>query len=278
MSWYAIARPSLRACAGESRRKGWPPIRTVPRSGSTNPLAIPRRVDFPEPFSPTSAWTSPARQSKLTSRQRSNRPELPGHARAARGPGPPSPTLLRDRCCSSVRVHQGEHGVRHQRGARHGRRHPVRVAVRRRDLPHDVRHDDLGRDRRPWRYIIEAVTATRDWKLPPAEYQMLKLGSSIFFQVQNRVCSSVRSATVRFPTGMPSSSYAFSAVLSPSAYSYAYPAMSGFVESQPLTVLRAIVVRPIGVGGTERLDRRVQRLLGSTAANRVKARCPACRP
>ena len=55
VSWYAMARPSFLACAGESRRRGSPPIRTVPRSGSTNPLAIPRRVDLPDPFSPTTA-------------------------------------------------------------------------------------------------------------------------------------------------------------------------------------------------------------------------------
>ncbi len=29
---------------------------------------LPSKVDFPDPFSPTSAWISPARQSTLTSR------------------------------------------------------------------------------------------------------------------------------------------------------------------------------------------------------------------
>ena len=44
------------------------PISTAPSSGWTKPLAIPSNVDFPDPFSPTSAWISPARQSTLTSR------------------------------------------------------------------------------------------------------------------------------------------------------------------------------------------------------------------
>ena len=50
------------------RARPLPPISTVPSSGARNPLAIPSNVDFPDPFSPTRAWISPARQSKLTSR------------------------------------------------------------------------------------------------------------------------------------------------------------------------------------------------------------------
>src|SRR5438309_2450050 len=63
-----MPRPSLRASAGEPRRRRRPPISTAPSSGWTKPLAIPSNVDFPDPFSPTSAWISPARQSTLTSR------------------------------------------------------------------------------------------------------------------------------------------------------------------------------------------------------------------
>ena len=36
-----------------------PPISIVPVSGATVPLAMPTKVDLPEPFSPTRAWTSP---------------------------------------------------------------------------------------------------------------------------------------------------------------------------------------------------------------------------
>src|SRR5204862_6522025 len=81
----------------------------------------------------------------------------------------------------------------------------------------------------PWRASIAVVTATRDWKLPPAEYQTLYVGSARSTQSQNSVCSSVRRATVRFFTGIPSSSYAWRAVYSPSEYSYAHPLLSGLV-------------------------------------------------
>src|SRR4029078_3097644 len=64
-----IPRPSLRASAGDPRRRPLPPISTVPSSGGTKPLAIPSKVDFPDPFSPTSAWISPGWQSTLTSRR-----------------------------------------------------------------------------------------------------------------------------------------------------------------------------------------------------------------
>src|SRR6185437_13371912 len=63
-----MPRPNRRASAGEPRLRRRPPISTKPLSGARNPLAIPSNVDFPDPFSPTSACTSPARQSKLTSR------------------------------------------------------------------------------------------------------------------------------------------------------------------------------------------------------------------
>ncbi len=71
----------------------------------------------------------------------------------------------------------------------------------------------------PFTFSTAAVTAVRDWKLPPAEYQIRYVGSLRSAQSQNRVCSSVRSATVRFWTGISSSSYAWRAVNSPSEYS-----------------------------------------------------------
>src|SRR5262245_49453877 len=63
-----MPRPSRRLSAGLSRLRSVPPTTMVPASGSRKPLAIPRSVDFPDPFSPTRAWISPARQSTLTSR------------------------------------------------------------------------------------------------------------------------------------------------------------------------------------------------------------------
>src|ERR1700691_2396243 len=43
-----------------------PAMRSGPESGATAPVTILMRVDFPAPFSPTTAWTSPARRSKET--------------------------------------------------------------------------------------------------------------------------------------------------------------------------------------------------------------------
>src|SRR3990170_4971806 len=63
-----MPRPSLRLSAAETLRRSVSPTTTVPWSGERKPLAIPSNVDFPDPFSPTSAWISPARQSTLTSR------------------------------------------------------------------------------------------------------------------------------------------------------------------------------------------------------------------
>src|SRR3954469_13982748 len=64
-----MPRPKRRASAGDLLRLRRPPISTAPASGARKPLAIPRSVDFPDPFSPTSACTSPGRQSKLTARR-----------------------------------------------------------------------------------------------------------------------------------------------------------------------------------------------------------------
>src|SRR3954470_24486179 len=63
-----MPRPSLRVSAGEVRRRSRAPTTTMPSSAATKPLAILSNVDFPDPFSPTRAWISPARQSTLTLR------------------------------------------------------------------------------------------------------------------------------------------------------------------------------------------------------------------
>ncbi len=44
----------------------WPPISTSPESGMVEPAATAMSVDFPAPFSPTRAWTSPGSTSRLT--------------------------------------------------------------------------------------------------------------------------------------------------------------------------------------------------------------------
>ena len=58
--------PSAWATDGEAVSSGWPPISTVPESGTVEPAATAIRVDFPAPFSPTSACTSPASTSNVT--------------------------------------------------------------------------------------------------------------------------------------------------------------------------------------------------------------------
>src|ERR671911_1900591 len=141
-----MARPSFLASAGESRRRGWPPIRTEPRSGSTNPLAMPRRVDFPEPFSPTTAWISPARQSKLTSVSARTAPNCRETRRSSRTtPGTADPLPVSP-LSKSAAEHQLQDRIRNQRRARNGLVDTVRIAVVLRHLPHHVRHDDLRGD------------------------------------------------------------------------------------------------------------------------------------
>src|SRR5512137_632199 len=51
---------------GEPRGRGAPAKRSSPASGRTAPLRILSKVDFPAPFSPTIAWTSPDRTSRST--------------------------------------------------------------------------------------------------------------------------------------------------------------------------------------------------------------------
>jgi hypothetical protein len=64
-----LPSPSRSASAASAMCSRVPPISTVPSSGARKPLAIPRSVDFPDPFSPTTACISPARHATLTSRR-----------------------------------------------------------------------------------------------------------------------------------------------------------------------------------------------------------------
>ena len=126
------SRPRSGPCPDRGPRTRW-----RSRGGSTCRSRSRRRA----------ACTSPARQSKLTSvsaRTAPNCRETP----AARGRGPRSPTLLRDRSSLIRSGTSRQHVVRHERRARHRGCHPVRVAVRRGDLPHHVRDDDLAGDLR----------------------------------------------------------------------------------------------------------------------------------
>src|SRR4051812_42741232 len=62
------AMPSERATGGVIRGTVRPETTSAPVSGCSAPVMILIRVDLPAPFSPTSAWTSPALSSKDTSR------------------------------------------------------------------------------------------------------------------------------------------------------------------------------------------------------------------
>ena len=65
--WYAMPSPSSIAALADAVVSCSPAISTTPSSGTTVPLAMPSNVDLPEPFSPSTAWISPARTSSDTS-------------------------------------------------------------------------------------------------------------------------------------------------------------------------------------------------------------------
>ena len=54
-----IEMPASRAACGPARTTGWPSTASVPLSGWYTPARILTSVDFPAPFSPTSACASP---------------------------------------------------------------------------------------------------------------------------------------------------------------------------------------------------------------------------
>src|ERR1700730_13484602 len=66
--------PSAWARLGEAASRGLPPISTVPELAAIAPAAIAINVDFPAPFSPKRACTSPSE----TSRDTSSRATTPG--------------------------------------------------------------------------------------------------------------------------------------------------------------------------------------------------------
>src|SRR5438876_678157 len=172
-----MPRPSLRASAGDPRRRGRPPISTVPSSGWTKPLAIPSNVDFPDPFSPTSAWISPARQSMLTSRSACTAPNAFETLRrdstgGLAGPGIDIVFLLRFWCLFLLRVHLVEQAQRDQC-------HPATVFVAP-ALDVGMRREDAGDDRldlgripvrRLVRDDVDARVERRLLALLPAERQ-----------------------------------------------------------------------------------------------------------
>src|SRR5437667_1170809 len=63
-----VAIPSVLALAGSIRCTAWPRTTMFPASGVSAPVLIFPSVDLPAPFSPTSAWTSPAARSNDTRR------------------------------------------------------------------------------------------------------------------------------------------------------------------------------------------------------------------
>src|SRR3954452_142164 len=142
-----MPRPKRRASAGDPRRRRRPPISTVPASGARKPLAMPSSVDFPDPFSPTSACTSPARQSKLTSRSAWTAPnafETPLSERATglSGPGIDISSSL----SFLLWVHLVQQAQRDQRGRGGFLGIPLRALVALRlvlqlDREHDLRRD-----------------------------------------------------------------------------------------------------------------------------------------
>src|SRR5918992_1647916 len=61
-----IPTPAACAACGCANETSSPSIRIVPRSGWCTPASTFISVDLPAPFSPTTAWISPASQSRLT--------------------------------------------------------------------------------------------------------------------------------------------------------------------------------------------------------------------
>ncbi len=94
-SWNTSAAARANS-AGARSSTGWPPMRTVPLSGSSRPTIDSTSVDLPAPVGPTSATVSPASTSKVASTSTSESPwrtERPStwtvNAPSGREPPPP---------------------------------------------------------------------------------------------------------------------------------------------------------------------------------------------
>src|SRR5918994_1167857 len=84
-----MPRPSCMAARGDADGSRSPPISTVPLSGARLPLATLSNVDLPDPFSPSRAWISPARNSIVMSALAwtgPNRFEMPVSAKTGDAP------------------------------------------------------------------------------------------------------------------------------------------------------------------------------------------------
>src|SRR5688572_5744294 len=75
ISWYMVLIPAACDSRGSAKETSSPLKRTWPSSGVYTPVITLIRVDFPAPFSPTRACTSPGRSSKETS----SRASTPGN-------------------------------------------------------------------------------------------------------------------------------------------------------------------------------------------------------
>ena len=62
--WWTMLIPRAIASAGPLIVTGLPSSAISPSSGVASPYRMFIRVDFPAPFSPRSAWTSPGRTSR----------------------------------------------------------------------------------------------------------------------------------------------------------------------------------------------------------------------
>src|SRR5690242_14905973 len=120
-----MPRPRRIASAVFPGERCRPPISTVPSSGASTALAIPRSVDFPDPFSPTTAWTSPAKQSTLTRRSACTAPKRFDTPRSDRTAGAAGSGVVDDilgiACVNSsslLLVHGRQHVLRDERRRR----------------------------------------------------------------------------------------------------------------------------------------------------------------
>ena len=113
-SWLIVTMPSASACFGEPIVRSTPSTSIRPASGASAPDAMRASVDLPEPFSPVSAWTTPARSERSTSR-RATTPGKRFVIPVRRRSGGPAPASMR-------RHYPGRRALGGQRGATPSRR------------------------------------------------------------------------------------------------------------------------------------------------------------